>query len=276
MDEADAVAKALAHLGRRARGTPMARDLPVTLNFHPDVIVRGDALLAVLAHEGVYRSQFETGSGNGALTAFPGGDRHRWESALFGAAYDDAPASARPKYGALNHRRSPVGGAPRFGSAHLRLRPHVLERTTFCYPDSHLEPVAFGVADRMDLIALVEPDAPLVDPLDAYVEAQVHGSLRIDEDVEAVVLDPSHRGTAVEDASRHLPCAIEWHDGFRIGEDQIADCAIYRSDDAARLARSLMTCGALVPRDLADARHAGRVDPQTLKHVWHCLARFGR
>ena len=276
MDDADPVADALAHLGLRARGMPMARDLRVTLNFHPDVIVRGDILLTVLARERIYRSQFETGSSNGALTAFPGGDRHRWESELFGGAYDDGPVSARPKYGALNHRRSALGGAPRFGSAHLRLRPHVLERVTFCYPDSHLDPAAFGLADRMELIAFVEADTPSIDPLDAYVEAHVHGPLRIDKDVEAVVLDPSHRGTAVEEASQHLPCAVEWHDGFRMSEDRIADCALYRGEDAARLAHSLIADGVLVPRDLGRARHTGQVNPQTLKHVWHCLARFGR
>jgi hypothetical protein len=32
------------------------------------------------------------------------------------------------------------------------------------------------------------------DVLDDYLEAQVHGPLRIPADVEAVVLDPSHRG----------------------------------------------------------------------------------
>src|SRR5699024_11969950 len=53
----------------------------------------------------------------GGLTAHPGGDRWRWEQRIFGGAYDGAPARERPKYGALNHRRNPLGGAPRFGSS---------------------------------------------------------------------------------------------------------------------------------------------------------------
>ncbi|CAM5340818.1 hypothetical protein SAVIM40S_04231 [Streptomyces avidinii] len=32
-------------------------------------------------------------------------------------------------------RRKPVRGAPRFGSAHLRLTAQMLTRSTFCYPD---------------------------------------------------------------------------------------------------------------------------------------------
>jgi hypothetical protein len=42
-----------------------------------------------MARDGVYRSQFETRVSNGGLTAYPGGDRWRWESRIFGAAYDD-------------------------------------------------------------------------------------------------------------------------------------------------------------------------------------------
>ena len=65
---------------------------------------------------------------------------------MFGGAYDAAPAADRPVYGALDFRRKPVGAAPRYGSAHFRLSPATLPRTTFCYPDSVLEPSDFGVA----------------------------------------------------------------------------------------------------------------------------------
>lgn len=116
----------------------------VTLNFHPARLSDGRSVLQHLARDGVYRSQFETGSSNGGLTARPGGDRWRWEQRIFGHAYDDAAATDRPKYGALNHRRRRIGGAPRFGSAHLRLTGAVLDRSTFCFPDSVLEPTAIG------------------------------------------------------------------------------------------------------------------------------------
>ena len=163
----------------------------------------------------MYRSQFETGVSNGGLTAYPGGDRWRWESRMFGGAYDDRPPADRPKYGALNFRQRGVGGSPRFGSAHFRLTAEALGRTTFCYPDSFLEPSHFGTAARMSaLVKLAEADE--VDPLDDYIEAHVHGTVDIAGDVEALVLDPCYRATPVEDAARRLGCPVEWHGGFAI------------------------------------------------------------
>jgi hypothetical protein len=74
----------------------------VTLNFHPDRLLGdGRTVAAALLAEGVYRSQFETGISSGGLTAYPGGDRGGWEHAMFGGAYDGAPAAERPKYGGL-------------------------------------------------------------------------------------------------------------------------------------------------------------------------------
>ena len=182
---------------RRGRlGGPVDPALRVTLNFHPDRLAGGQLVLAALARDRVYRSQFETGISSGGLTAYPGGARWGWESRIFGAAYDDQPPGERPRYGALNYRRRPVGGAPRFGSAHLRLSAATLARTTFCYPDSVLEPDNFGTAQAMALIPLAEADRTAgQDPLDDCIEAHVHGLVRTDRDAEALVLDPCYRGT---------------------------------------------------------------------------------
>ncbi|HET7303868.1 MAG TPA: DUF3626 domain-containing protein [Segeticoccus sp.] len=106
---------ALAHVAERSSGGPLDRRWRVTLNFHPDREMDGVPMLELLARDGVYRNQFETGTSNGGLTAHPGGARWRWEQRIFGGAYDEAPPGERPRYGALNHRERPVGGAPRFG-----------------------------------------------------------------------------------------------------------------------------------------------------------------
>ncbi|HWH95822.1 MAG TPA: DUF3626 domain-containing protein, partial [Baekduia sp.] len=82
------------------------------------------------------------------LTAYPGGDRWRWESRMFGGAYDEAPPSARPRYGALNHRRRARGAAPRFGSAHLRLAEAALDRTFVLGP-----PASGGGSDAIAAVA---------------------------------------------------------------------------------------------------------------------------
>jgi len=176
-----------------------------------------------MRRDGLYRSQFETGTCSGGLTAHPGGSRWRWEQRIFGSAYDDAPPLARPKYGALNHRHRSIGGAPRFGSAHLRLNEAALDRATFCFPDSVLEPRHFGTARRFDLIRHADEFAARTrteheeatdgGPLDDYVEAHVHGPLRLDHDVEAVVLDPCYRGSVIEEQAQELGVPLEWHEG---------------------------------------------------------------
>ncbi|WP_174720446.1 DUF3626 domain-containing protein [Amycolatopsis sp. BJA-103] len=263
--------RALSHVAAKARGGHEA-GLPVTLHFHPDrSTVDGRSLLAAMAEDGFYRNQFETGTSNGGLTAYPGGDRWRWESRMFGGAYDDAPPAERPKYGALNFRRRAVGGAPRFGSAHFRMAAHTIGRTTFCYPDSVLRPADFGYGTRVSaLIALADQDD--VDLLDDYIEAHVHGPVQLTTDVEGLVLDPSHRGTDVEKAALGLGCPVEWHPGFRLSTRELARHPAYRGPEFVELGRALAEDGHLDPRVLGDARD---VDQQALKRVWHYVARFG-
>ncbi|MDO5652985.1 MAG: DUF3626 domain-containing protein [Brachymonas sp.] len=266
-------AHALAHITARSFGPPLNPTLRVTLNFHPDRYLHGIPILAALATDGMYRSQFETGTSNGGLTAYPGGNRWAWESRIFGGAYDAAAPSDRPKYGALNYRRRLAGGSPRFGSAHLRLRPEVLRRTTFCYPDSVFEPTAFGVSSHISLVAQAEADSR--DALDDYIEAQVHGPLFLARDVEALVLDPSYRGTLVEELASRLPCPIEWHHGFRLPVETLRCHPEYRGPAYVTLGEELAQDGELTPLDLGNASRTGRYDPQDLKMVWHYVARFG-
>jgi hypothetical protein len=267
----DAARRALEHVAARSVGAPVDARLRVTLNFHPD---RGDPpILAALAEAGVYRSQFVTGTSNGGLTAFPGGDRWRWESRIFGGAYDDADPAERPCYGALNFREKPVGAAPRFGSAHFVLAPDAVQRATFCYPDSATEPTDFGVAAAMDLIAKALADER--DALDDYVEAQVHGPVRLDTDIEAVVLDPCYQGTEVEEQACALPCPVTWHAGFRLTVEEMARHPDYRGPEFIDLAREIAPEGLLTPRVIGDAAATAAHDPQALKRVWHYLARFG-
>ena len=243
----------------------------VTLQLHPDWPFGPGLVVEALASDGVYRSQFETGTSNGGLTAHPGGDRWRWESRLFDGRYDQAPASGRPVYGAWNRHDDPYGGAIRFGSAHLRLRPEVASRSSFCFPDSVFEPTDVGGPDRLaHLVDLA--DAAGLDDLDDYVEAQVHGGVRCETDVEAVVLDPSHRGGPVQEAADRLGCAVEWHPGFRLATAALDPD--YRGEEHVRLARSLGE--EIDPAVLGAAARSGEHDPQALKRVWHYLARFGR
>jgi hypothetical protein len=272
--DGDRPRRAIAHVAALSAGGPVDASLRVTLQCQPDRATRdGVPFLAALARDGVYRSQFETGTSNGGLTAYPGGARWRWESRIFGGAYDGALAALRPKYGALNFRRAPAGGAPRFGSAHFRLTCEALRRSTFCYPDSFFEPAHFGVASRMALIGLAEADDR--DVLDRYIEAQVHGPVRVGPDVEALVLDPCFRGTAVEALALALPCPVEWHHGFRLSTAELRRHPGYRGEDIVTLGLRLAVDGSLDGRIIGDAARAGTHDEQALKRVWHYVARFG-
>lgn len=80
----------------RSTGLPLPCDLPLTINLHPDAPFGKGTMIEGLATAGVYRSQFETRTSNGGLTAHPGGDRWNWESRIFGAAYDQASPAHRP------------------------------------------------------------------------------------------------------------------------------------------------------------------------------------
>jgi hypothetical protein len=243
----------------------------VTLQFHPDWPFGEGLVIEAMARDGAYRSQFVTGTSNGGLTAYVGGDRWRWESRLFDRRYDEGPDADRPVYGALDFRGRPHGGSVRFGSAYVRLRAEVTERCTFCFPDSVFEPELVGGPELIDdLVALA--DAADQDELDDYVEAHVHGGVRFDRDVEAVVLDPCFAGTAVEEAASRLGCPVQWHPGFRVATAGLDPA--YRGPEYVVLAQSL---GDVITPDLVGAAVRGRVaDPQALKRVWHYLARFGR
>lgn len=277
--------RATAHVARSASGTALDRSLRVTLNFHPDRLVAGATVIEWLAHDGVYRSQFETGTSNGGLTAHPGGARWRWEQRMFGHAYDDAPEAERPKYGALNHRRRRIGAAPRFGSAHLRLTEAVLDRSTFCFPDSVFEPTAMATADRFDLFDLVarfdarertdKIEATEGGMLDDYIEAHVHGMITIASDVEAVVLDPSFRDSPIESQAKSLGVPVEWHEGRRLIVATLAEHPEFRGPRIVEVGRRIAEDGMLDAAVIGRAARAGHEDPQDLKKVWHCVARFG-
>lgn len=278
------VRAAVAHVDAAAVGAPVDRSWRVTLNFHPDRWAGRLLTIEAMARDGVYRSQFETGTSNGGLTAHPGGARWRWEGRLFGGAYDDAPDAERPKYGALDHRRRALGGAPRFGSAYLRLAEPLLDRSTFCFPDSAYSPEHVGTARHCtlttmadELLARTELQEPEeIDRLDCYVEAHVHGVVDLTTDVEAVVLDPCYRGTSIEASASALGVPVEWHEGRVLSLTELQDRHAYRDPGAVTAAEQIAEDGRLDARIIGDASRAGRHDRQDLKQVWHHVARFGK
>ncbi|MFC4016950.1 DUF3626 domain-containing protein [Micromonospora sp. GCM10011542] len=305
----------------------IARHGRLTVNFHPDrPCADGRTVADALAEDGVYRSQFVTGISNGKLTPYPGGDRDRWEGRLFGGAYQrpEVLPADRPTYGGLNLLDHPDGACPRFGSCHLRLRPSVLARATFCLGDSHLGPQVVGTIDAFeavlagllagtattgvclgragtDIAALAEallspvPASGAGRALDDYVEAQVHGTLDLSRDVEALVIDPSFVGTPVgaslERIARRYGFPLLRHGGFALPPDRIDP--EFRGPAIPELAARVHAEFAR-PGEPVDAALIGRAaasvvaEPdrwadrgptadtlQHLKQLWHVLVHFG-
>jgi hypothetical protein len=149
----------------------------------------------------------------------------------------------------------------------LVLRESVLDRTTFCYPDSTFGPTQFGTAQNMSLLDRWAGDSP-PDPLDHYIEAHVHGSLTL-QDVEALVLDPAQSTMGQDD---RLTFPVRYHQGYRVRPEDIDPQ--YRGPEYVGIAHELAVEGLVTPAEIAGAR--GVRDEQILKRVWHCLARFGR
>jgi len=125
----------------------------------------------------------------------------------------------------------------------------------------------------MSLVALAEADDK--DLLDDYIEAQVHGPLRLAHDVEASSLIRASGGRSFSRAAERLPCPLEWHDGLRLGVDELQRHPDYRGAEYIEPGISLAQDGYLDPTMLGDASGTGIHDDQALKRLWHYIARFG-
>jgi hypothetical protein len=300
----------------------------VELNFHPDrKAASGLIVAASLLAEGVYRSQFETQISNGSCTAQPGGYRYDWESRMFGCAYDRSTHKERPKYGALNLFNQAGGAAPRFGSCYLCLRPAVSQRTTFSYGDSVTNPDEMGTLQHFhwiwsaivrDVLAegkvlgqagttlptLLAKLQTSLGPfarsrfagepsrnLDDYVEAQVHGDIRLDRDVEQMVVDPcfvgSEVGQMLVEAAKKYGFPLYYHRGLAVAVDTIPDD--FRGEAVARLAKRIATGATITAKDVGAAALSLHDSPelwqewasheetlQQIKQLWHVIVQFGQ
>ena len=301
-----------------------SRELPtsarLTLNFHPDRLAAdGVSVAEGLLRAGRYRSQWRTWISNGGRSAIVGGDRHRWEHELFGGAYDDADplVDETPVYGSLDLLWHPHGGSPRFGSCYLVLEPHVFDRVTFTVGDSHDAPRDVGTIDQpIGVIAALAEQAAtgalLARPLglveleeamhgsyrsprpsrtlDGYVEAQVHGGVDLHDDVHSVVLDPSFKGSVIEECfertAERFQILVEWHAGSVLRVDDVP--SDFRGPSMPILARraadpaetfDARALGALAtarlpepPTQVGDAHES---EAQQLKYLWHTLLTHG-
>ena len=274
-EEPYAVRRALDHVRGLSDGPRLDPTLRVTLNFHPDRLVRGVPLLQVMAQDGVYRSQFETGTSNGGLTARPGGARWLWESRIFGGAYDDAEPSLRPKYGALDLHRRGYGAAPRFGSAHVRLAAQAARADDVLLPRQRLRARAlrhrngFRAGGRCGCGGRSTCSTTMSRPR-CTASSTSPGMSRQSCSTRATAAPTSRPTLAGSD--------LRWS-GTPATASTSAPCAPtrdFRGPDIVALGESLAEEGVVTPQVIGAAARSGQHDEQALKRVWHYVARFGQ
>jgi len=298
---------------------------PERLSVHGRTVAEG--LLA----DGEFRNQYETGISSGSPTAFQGGARDAWEARLFGGAYHapGAAPAIRPKYGALEMLPHPDGASPRFGSCYLVLKPQVSERATFTFGGSQeedaaektgtlaiLEPALAGLllelargqgalgVPHLTVRALLEQlaqggFAPAQDfsqralgrALDSFIEAQVHGRISLEEDVEGLVADPAFRGTAtgevLEALSGKYAIPLNWHPGFVLPVSEVPQS--FRGYEVQALAQRVAGEGLLDAAVLGSGANTLALDPDSwqgwvaedeiltrFRRLWHVLVLIGR
>lgn len=269
------VEQAIENIRLKSQGMDSLTASVVTINFHPDrFTTENQPILQAIAEDGYLKSQFETGTSNGGLTAYTGGERWLWEQKVFDGAYDNALNSHRPKYGALNFRNYDTGASPRFGSSYFQLKPHVSTRTTFCYPDSYFEPEDFAVFNRVSPL-IDKALASNSDLLDDYIEAHIHGKISVKDDIECLVLDPIFRTSPIEQQALNLGIPVKWHKGYRLSLEEMSRYPDYRGYKYIELAKELAQNGSINAKILGLAVTKQGYDEQEVKKVWHYLARFG-
>ena len=233
----------------------------------------------------------------------------------------------RPTYGALDVLGSASDGpAPRFGSCFLVLKPEVLARCTFTLGGSADKPKWQGTMEEFDgvlagmleesfmrestLGAVGEMRPPKLvahilargegdgiserarsGNLDFYAEAQVHGQVLLDRDVEGLVADPSFRdgqtGRDLVALAEKFGFGLRWHVGSEIRVEDVP--SNFRGPTVPSLAARIASDGMLNAKVIGDAVRqltkdaaawSDRGPPahvmQELKWLWHVLVRFGK
>ena len=178
--------------------------------------IEGKPLLELFVNDadGLYRTQFETGTSGGSTNLVR---RRGWERRMFGDVYDNKDTE-RPVYGNLNlvPHRSGDRSARQYGGSYMVLKEPVRKRCTITSRDSSIERAVLGTlghfahglvdtvgrcssdAQKNKLLQLLDYAAlrpgdrtfPAIDPrlLPTYQEVQIHGRLDFARDVQFVIV----------------------------------------------------------------------------------------
>lgn len=159
------------------------------------------------------KNLFEVNTGRGCTDK---NTRAKWETTLFNGLYDKAEPSERVKYGSLNIDSNPDGviSTKGYGDSYVILKQETKFRVTLVYGDSsgvrsHLyigTPKYLGNIlnyipdDLLDTAVKVAKGQNINYKSYQYIEAQIHGELRMDRDIDSLVIKhANYVGTRGED-----------------------------------------------------------------------------
>jgi hypothetical protein len=138
------------------------------------------------------------------------------------------------------------------------------------------------------------PTDPSGDPpgrvLDSCVEAQIHGPISLQDDIERMVVDPAFDGTLtgeiLNEISREYEIPIQHHCGFQLSAHAVPDN--FRGPAMPRLARRIAVKGLVDAAVIGAAEATLHLKPETwqdwgsrdevlqhLKQLWHVVVHYG-
>lgn len=152
----------------------------------------------------------------------------------------------------------------------------------------------FGLLERLSN----ELPAPRSDPsvgapgrvLDTGIEAQVHGPIDLNKDVERLVADPAFRTTRtghwLNQLCRRHGIGLDWHCGFQLAAPDVPEH--FRGPAVSKLAQRIAGSGVIDAAVIGAAERSLRLRPQEwkdcgavedtlqhLKQLWHVLVQYG-
>ena len=192
------------------RGHSLERVLGYVRDTAPIIIHVSPEVLALLARDTLYRNQFETGTSKGTLSR---ATREQWERGLFNSAYDSAADTERVKYGCMNISGGVRGvlSAHGYGVCYLILKDSCRSRCTFTSADSSKSSqnggrdlstcesyahilMSYTEEELRRLVAVALGGRGTMGAGGSmYKECQVHGPVRLGEDLSAVVVPEALR-----------------------------------------------------------------------------------
>lgn len=199
----------------------------------PDPTAPARTIVDSLIETMMYKSVFETQVSSIGDKGTAGSSRDGWEKTIFDGGYHPTWASTyeqRPKYGAINAMGTwNAGVSTSYGNSSIVLKPATKERATVTPFDSAgAKAHHVGTTEQFVHVLMAADDARFDAVVAAsknttttgytsFIEAQVHGPIRMDTDVLYIVASSEYKGTPHEAKLRELclkaGIGLKWRTG---------------------------------------------------------------